>query len=116
MINLRKPANRCLISEMPIGDPIRDHRHMDPLFTAPIAVQALVGGLAASTFAGMMADKPSQNASASAPTVSTPTAMPTPGDANTEAAKKKSLAEQLARRGRASTILTDSGATDTLGA
>lgn len=115
MLNLRKPANRCLISEMPIGDPNRDHRHKDPLFTAPLAVQALVGGLGASVLGNMMSGDKQQTSTAPAPTVTAPTTMPTPGDANTDAAKRKSLSDQLARRGRASTILTDNGVTDTLG-
>jgi len=42
-----------------------------------------------------------------------PTRMPTKSDAQAE--KKKSIRDQLARRGRASTILTDPGATDKLG-
>ncbi len=41
------------------------------------------------------------------PTVTPPTAMPTPGDASATAAKRQSLMEQMARQGRASTILTD---------
>lgn len=54
---------------------------------------------------------------AATPVVEKPAVMPTPGDANSTAAKRASLAEQMRRRGRASTILTDSGpASDALGA
>ena len=42
--------------------------------------------------------------------------MPTPDDLEVQKAKKRSLAEQAARSGRASTILTDyAGGTDKLG-
>lgn len=41
------------------------------------------------------------------PTLTAPTTMPTPGDAAATAAKRQSLADQMARQGRASTILTD---------
>ena len=47
------------------------------------------------------------------PAVLPPTRMPTSSDR--QAARKKSIIDQLRRRGRASTILTDSGASDTLG-
>lgn len=80
----------------------------------PVAT-AVAGGVAGSMLGKMMSsDTPASQATA-APTVSAPTVMPTPGDANTDAAKRKSLSDQLARRGRASTILTDNGVTDTLG-
>jgi len=80
----------------------------------PVAA-SVVGGVAGSMIGKMMSpDTPAAQATA-APTVSAPTVMPTPGDANTDAAKRKSLSDQLARRGRASTILTDNGVTDTLG-
>lgn len=51
-----------------------------------------------------------------APAVTPPTPMPTPGDDASRAAKRQSLAEQMARQGRASTILTDqTGTSDKLG-
>jgi hypothetical protein len=49
-----------------------------------------------------------------APAVAAPTTMPLPDDKAAALAKKSSIAEQLARRGRASTILTDTGS-DKLG-
>lgn len=80
----------------------------------PVAA-SIAGGVAGSVIGKMMtADSPT-TATPAAPTVSAPATMPTPGDANTAAARRKSLSEQQARRGRASTILTDTGATDTLG-
>ena len=114
MLNLRQQHNRWLISEMPIGTPTRDHRRCDPIFTAPLAVQALVGGLGASLLGNALTGS-KQSAAPQAPAVAPVTPMPTPGDANTKAAERKSLSDQLARRGRASTILTDNGVTDTLG-
>lgn len=49
------------------------------------------------------------------PPIPAPPVMPVPDDTAVKAAKRKSLAEQLRRRGRASTILSDES-TDTLGA
>ena len=78
----------------------------DPLFTAPLVVQALVGGIAASVVSNAIAPKPA-TPSTPAPAVTPPTPMPTPGNAASIEAKKASIAEQMARQGRASTILTD---------
>lgn len=54
-------------------------------------------------------------AAAAAPTVAAPTTMPTPDDKAVQDAKKKSIIEQLANRGRASTILTDQNNDQKLG-
>lgn len=48
------------------------------------------------------------------PVVTEPTKVPVAKDTG-KAAERASLAEQMRRRGRASTILTDTGASDTLG-
>jgi hypothetical protein len=65
----------------------------------------------------MMNQNQGTAAAPATPAVTPPTAMPTPGDAATKAAERASIAEQLRRRGRASTILTDqTGTTDKLGA
>jgi len=80
----------------------------------PVAA-SVAGGVAGSVVGKMLTQDAPASQAVAAPTVSAPTTMPTPGDANTDAAKRKSLADQLARRGRASTILTDNGVTDTLG-
>lgn len=50
-----------------------------------------------------------------APTVEPPSVMPTPDDKAVQAAKKKSIAAQLQRQGRASTILSQTGNADALG-
>lgn len=44
-----------------------------------------------------------------------PAVMPTVDDEATRRARRRSIASTMARRGRASTILTDSGTGDTLG-
>ena len=77
----------------------------------------LAGAAGATVLSGMMNQNQSTPAAApAAPAVTPPTAMPTPGDASTKAAERASIAEQLRRRGRASTILTDQAATtDKLG-
>ncbi len=78
---------------------------------------ALATVAAATILPKLLAPKPQSGAApVAAPTVAAPTAMPTAGDAATNEAKRASIAEQLKRRGRASTILSDTGATDTLGA
>ena len=75
---------------------------------------ALVGGAATAVVGRALAPKPQQ---ITAPAVTPPTPMPTPGDDAARAAKRQSLADQMARQGRASTILTEqSGTTDKLGA
>lgn len=72
-----------------------------------ISVMGLLAGAAgASLLSNMMApDAPAPTGPA--PIVTPVTPMPTPGDANSKAAKRASITEQMRRRGRASTILTD---------
>ena len=79
-----------------------------------ISLIGLLAGAAGATVLSGMMNK--QQSTPAAPAVTPPTAMPTPGDATTKAAERASIAEQLRRRGRASTILTDQEATtDKLG-
>lgn len=72
-------------------------------------------GAAASlyTLSGAGAKKPDA-ALPAPPAVSEPTKLPTP-EPSRKAAEQASLAEQMRRRGRASTILTDTGDSDKLG-
>lgn len=82
-----------------------------------ISVVGLLAGAAAATVLTQVM-KPNEHAAVAppAPTVTPPTAMPTPGDAASKAVERASIAEQLRRRGRASSILTDqTGTTDKLG-
>lgn len=73
---------------------------------------AVLGAVIKSVFSP---EKPQQQVAA--PTVTPPTPMPTPGDDAANAQKRQSLMDQMARQGRASTILTDqSGTSDKLGA
>ena len=75
-------------------------------------LNGLIGGVASSVIGSMLA--PSK-ASFPMPTSKT-TPMPTADDEAMQNAKKASITEQLSRRGRASTILTDqSDNTDKLG-
>ena len=79
-------------------------------------VGLLAGAAGATVLSQMMKPDAVATAAPAAPAVTTPTAMPTPGDAASKAAERASIAEQLRRRGRASTILTDQAATtDKLG-
>ena len=93
------------------------------------ALPSLLGGLAATVIANTLLKKeaPSQPvqqaqtpvtpvavaapvaaaAEAPPPTVEEPTKMPTINDAERRAATRRSIALQMARRGRASTILTN---------
>lgn len=77
-----------------------------PWISAAASAVTLVKGLSGS-------DKQSAPAAAPAPAVTAPTKVPVPEDSG-KAAQKASIAEQMRRRGRASTILTDT-AGDTLG-
>lgn len=77
------------------------------------AGSAIAGGAAALALGGGKQQQPTQEA---APTVPTPITTPLPNDQAVQAAKKKSIAQQIASSGRASTIFTDtSGGTDRLG-
>ena len=70
------------------------------------AISAVLGGvgtMVASLFGG-------GNDTPAPPSPTAPTVMPTPDDQAVQAAKKRSIAAQVARRGRASTILSDTGA------
>lgn len=61
-------------------------------------------------------DSSSAAAAVPAPVAAAPAAIPASEDATAAAAKRASLAEQVTRRGRASTILTDNNdATESLG-
>lgn len=74
---------------------------------ATTAGQAAIGGVASATAGAAL----SKALAPSVPGAKAPT--PLPDQAQVDAAKRRSLAAQQSRRGRASTILTDEG--DTLG-
>src|SRR3990167_2466595 len=117
MLNLRKQNMKCLIAEMPIGDPFGGAafgQKNDPIFSLPMAAQVLIGGVAANVVSSALAPKQQGAPAAPAPTLTPPTPMP--GPTETKAAERASIAEQLRRRGRASTVLTDqsAGTTDKL--
>jgi hypothetical protein len=73
-------------------------------------------GLAGSLLGGLFGGKQETPAAAPAPTVPKPAVMPIADDEAVKAAKKRSLVEQMQRKGRQSTILTDgTDAADVLG-
>jgi hypothetical protein len=84
-----------------------------------ISMGAILSGVAASVAGAVISkvllkdEKPQAQGTAAAalptppPEVEKPAAMPTATDADRKAAARRSLAEQMARRGRASTILTN---------
>lgn len=84
---------------------------MAAAFSTPI-LGSLLGGVA-SAFVGNLFGGDKQSTPAP-PAPSEPTVMPTADDAAVKNAKRKSIAAQVARRGRASTILSDSES-ETLG-
>ena len=69
------------------------------------AMATLTGSKHPGDMAGVMGHLGAKDAVETAPTITPPVAMP--DQQAIEADKKRSLADQLARRGRASTILTD---------
>lgn len=79
---------------------------------ATVASYAAVASAALNIYNSVTSSKGGGSAPA-APAIAPPTALPTP-EATGNAAAKLSLQEQMQRRGRASTILTDT--TDKLGA
>ena len=71
---------------------------------------SLIGGLASTMIGSMLKDDAPAPAAATPipePKVEAATAMPSVNDQERRAAARRSVAEQAARRGRASTILTD---------
>ncbi len=121
MLNLRKQHMKYWMAEMPIGDPhggVAFGEKKDPIFSLPLAAQVFIGATAAQVITSGLNTYSSSNNMPPTPALTPPTAMPSPGDATTKAAERASIAEQLRRRGRASTILTDQSgaASDKLGA
>ena len=78
-------------------------------------VSGLVGGVLSGLLGGAAEQKAPEPPPA--PVVTPPPVMPLPDDDEIAKVRKRSLAAQLARRGRQSTILTDpvTGGGDTLG-
>ena len=71
---------------------------------------SLLGGLGASMIGSMLKDDapaPAPAPAAVIPEVEPPTTMPSPNGRESKAAARRSMAQQMSRRGRASTILTD---------
>lgn len=75
---------------------------------------SIFGAVASSVIGKMFSSDEKTPEAPAAPAPSEPTVMPTADDAAVKTAKRKSIAAQVARRGRASTILSDSGS-ETLG-
>ena len=85
---------------------------MGAALSSPI-MGSIFGSLASSVIGSMFSSDKGSSAPPP-PAASEPTVMPTADDAAVKNAKRKSIAAQVARRGRASTILSDSGS-ETLG-
>lgn len=78
--------------------------------SAGTMIAAVGAGLSAVQMISSMGKK-----APSAPTIAAPTVMPAPDDEATKDAKRRSLAGQLQRKGRQSTILSDPVSSDLLG-
>ncbi len=78
-----------------------------------LASYAAVASAGYTIFKGLSGDKGGGTPAAAAPAISSPTKLPIPENTG-QAAEKASLIEMQRRRGRASTILTETS--DTLGA
>lgn len=70
-------------------------------------LSAAVGGLATSLMGSLFDDEPAATPSVAAPAVEAPPVMPIPDDKAAQAARRRSIAKSMGRRGRQSTILTD---------
>lgn len=66
-----------------------------------------VGGLFSNLFGKVAEDPQLQQVLQAPPAVEPPPPMPTPNSAAVKQAQRKSIASQMRRRGRASTILSD---------
>lgn len=76
------------------------------------AAQSAAGSVAGAVASSLLSPKPR---GLGRPGVSAVPVMPLPDDLNVQRAKRRSIASQMARRGRASTILTSDGLSDKLG-
>ena len=70
---------------------------------------------AGAVISSVLAPSPKTPTLPAAPVASTPTTMPTTDSSAVQAAQTKALQDQIATRGRASTILSQTGTTDKLG-
>lgn len=99
--------NRTWRMDEPVGDPFggpANGKREDPT--------SVVGGIGMSLLGSVLGGGKSSPAP---PPITQPTVMPTPDDEATRSAKRKSLAGQIQRRGRQSTILSDPVSSDLLG-
>lgn len=71
-------------------------------------MKGLVGGIAGKIAGDIFSDDaPAATPSVAAPAVEAPPVMPIPDDKAADAARRRSIAKSMSRRGRQSTILTD---------
>lgn len=114
MRNVTRSQARQLLSEFPMGDPLRGAPFGERTEPATIGIISAIGsGLGAvSSISGMFGGKKES----APPPVSKPTVMPEPDDEASRAAKRRALAGAAQRRGRQSTILSDDTSGDLLGA
>lgn len=105
------------VIEWQFGNPVltehESHEYSGPIakcegITMSAILPSLIGTLAGGLVSTMKDDAPAPAPAAVIPEVEPPTTMPSPNSQESRAAKRKSIAQQMARRGRASTILTDS--------
>jgi hypothetical protein len=85
----------------------------EPISTAIAAVTSVLGSTGTAAAAGALgatAAKKLFGSKGAAPAQKTQTAMPTSDDESVRRARQRQIAEVQARSGRASTILSDSGA------
>ena len=78
--------------------------------TMSALLPSILGSVASTMIGSMMQDEapaPAPTPEAVIPTVEAPTPMPGTNDSERKAAQRRSIAQQRARQGRASTILTD---------
>ena len=75
---------------------------------------ALATAVAGAVVSKALAPKAPKPTAVAAPVLEAPVVMPLPDDQAAQAAKRRSIAAQVVRRGRASTILSDSSS-ETLG-
>jgi len=77
----------------------------------------LVGGLSGGILGGLLGKKPKvdEEEAPVAPVVEPPPLMPIPDDEEAQKARRRSIAAQISRRGRQSTILTQRDIGDSLG-
>lgn len=104
------------VHDEPVGHPLRGPAFGERTDPASLSIGTVLTGLGAgASVLGAIGGMGGSKSVAPAPPIAKPPVMPIPDDAAVKAAQRRSLADQAQRRGRQSTILSDTTTNDPLG-